>query len=400
MVAVDLNPWNKVIERVAKDLHSGKLKPSDLDDELVKNTYDYLNKGVAEGYGAKYYNTDAQNTQTVQRIQQNLYQFSGAKTYQQLKEYNSFLVDDKGVERSFNAFKQLVLDQHPKYNKNYLEAEFQTARSSGQMAAKWQGFLRNQDRYPNLKYKTVGDSHVRDEHARLNNFIAAIDDPIWDRIYPPNDWRCRCSISQTNSGTTPEGERPDLSFMKPEFEINVGKTGMVFHDEAHPYYVIPKKDKKRVAFAFESMKTRLAYGKARYNTNAGHKVFVHPFASINTLNGNFNDALLMANKINRNVKLRPFVDPKIIKGTRNNDYIINNKLATRSVVKTLSFKPSFDLAVKQGSTSVVINITDHDTDIKTVRASVIDAFKKADESIKEVILIASEIVESIKRSAL
>ena len=80
--------------------------------------------------------------------------------------------------------------------------------------------------------------------------------------------------------------------------------------------------------------------------------------------------------------------------------MINNNLATRTEVKTLSFKPSFDLAVKQGSASVVINITDHKTEFKTVKEAVITEFKNADKSIKEVIIISSEIVESIKRSAL
>src|SRR5690606_27352064 len=122
----------------------------------------------------------------------NIYQFSAAKTYQQLAEYNGYLVDENGKERSFNDFKKLVLEKHPKYNQNYLQAEYQTAKASGQMAAKWEGFQRNKARYPYLKYMTVGDEHVRDDHKELHGFIAHIDDAIWDRIYPPNDWRCRC----------------------------------------------------------------------------------------------------------------------------------------------------------------------------------------------------------------
>lgn len=276
---------------------------------------------------------DAVNTKTVQQLKQNIYRFSAAKTYQQLQKFNTYLTDENGKERSFNDFKKLVLEKHPTYNVNYLQAEYQTAKASAQMAAKWQQFQRNKSRYPNLRYKTVGDEHVRDEHRTLDGFCAAIDDKIWDRIYPPNDWRCRCYVQQTNSPVSKE--KPDISFMKPEFSLNVGKTGVVFNEEAHPYYIMPSRDEKAVKVAFESFKLQAGYGKAKYNSNSGGKVFVSDFADPLDLFNNFSVAKVMADK-GMTVKIRPDINANVIKGFKNPEYLIGKSPADLKQIQTFA----------------------------------------------------------------
>ena len=47
---------------------------------------------------------------------------------------------------------------------------------------------------PYWKYVTAGDGHVRDTHAQMDGRIYAANDPIWDIWYPPNGYRCRCSV--------------------------------------------------------------------------------------------------------------------------------------------------------------------------------------------------------------
>ena len=47
---------------------------------------------------------------------------------------------------------------------------------------------------PFWTYMTVGDQRVRPEHALLDGFTARADDPIWNLIYPPNGFNCRCSV--------------------------------------------------------------------------------------------------------------------------------------------------------------------------------------------------------------
>jgi len=366
---------------------------------LITKTFTQLNKGLAEGYGARFNTLTDKNTETVQKLQQNIYQFSGAKTYQQLSEYNSFLTDENGKERSFNDFKKLVLEQSPKYNKNYLQAEYQTAKASGQMAAKWEGFQRNKERYPYLRYRTVGDEQVRDDHRTLDGFTAHIDDKIWDRIYPPNDWRCRCYVVQTNQKPT-DTTKPDLSFMKPEFNVNVGKTGVVFNNEAHPYYNIPKKDEKRMQLAFESMKLRLAYGKPKYTTNSGNNVYVHPFAKATTAYTNFEAGKALAQNLKRDVKVRPFIDTTILKDVTNSTYVINKKQASRNAPKNADFKKALDNAVNDKSSIAVIDLLNTDKTISDTKTAVSKLLtdSKTYETIKEVVIISKDrkTVETLK----
>ncbi len=47
---------------------------------------------------------------------------------------------------------------------------------------------------PYWRYMTMEDFKVRHHHAILNGRVYRFDDPIWDLIYPPNDWRCRCFV--------------------------------------------------------------------------------------------------------------------------------------------------------------------------------------------------------------
>lgn len=351
---------------------------------------------MSEGYGTRFTKMDATNTKTVQQLKQNIYRFSAAKTYQQLQKFNTYLTDENGKERSFNDFKKLVLEKHPTYNVNYLQAEYQTAKASAQMAAKWQQFQRNKSRYPNLRYKTVGDEHVRDEHRTLDGFTAAIDDKIWDRIYPPNDWRCRCYVQQTNSPVSKE--KPDISFMKPEFSLNVGKTGVVFNEEAHPYYIMPSRDEKAVKVAFESFKLQAGYGKAKYNSNSGGKVFVSDFADPKDLYENYTSAVRMADK-GITVKIRPHIDSNVIKNHKNPEYLINKLIADRAEPKKArGIISAIDEKVnKQLCECVVLDFTTKFNDTRFNAAKAIKGAVKKNKKLKTLILIFEKEVIQLKR---
>lgn len=213
-------------------------------------------------------------------MQQNLYRFSGAKTYQQLKEMNTQLIDSKGKIRSFNQFKNAVLKVHKTYNKDYLQAEYQTAKSSAQMARKWQGFENDQDLFPNLKYRTIGDARVREEHAALDGIIRPVNHAFWNTHYPPNGWRCRCSVQQTTDAETTD----DINInIEESFNNNVGKTKQLFLEKKHPYFVIPKGDKTNVTtkinglLAIHSAKEIVKFGKKWLVGNTYKTIDKKPF---------------------------------------------------------------------------------------------------------------------------
>jgi SPP1 gp7 family putative phage head morphogenesis protein len=47
---------------------------------------------------------------------------------------------------------------------------------------------------PFWQYMTVGDDRVRPEHRVLDGFVAQATDPVWNKIYPPNGFNCRCIV--------------------------------------------------------------------------------------------------------------------------------------------------------------------------------------------------------------
>ncbi len=163
---------------------------------------------------------------------------------------NNMLVDENGRIRNFKDFKEAILNVHKRYNLNYLQAEYQTAKRSAQMARQWQDFTENQDLFPNLEYRTAGDQHVREEHRLLEGIIRPINDPFWDVYYPPNGWRCRCAVRQTDQ---PANNKKANITVDEGFKNNVGKTKQVFNQKKHPYFQIPKSDKNLTEQSINNM---------------------------------------------------------------------------------------------------------------------------------------------------
>lgn len=70
--------------------------------------------------------------------------------------------------------------------------------------------------FPYLMYLTVGDQNVRDEHAALDGLILPVDDPFWEKHYPPWDFGCRCLVESLTEeeaiekGVTPPERREKI----------------------------------------------------------------------------------------------------------------------------------------------------------------------------------------------
>ena len=129
------------------------------------------------------------------RLERSNYIFSGIKTFHELNEAFPSLIDENGNRKSFEQFLNDVQKIDKTYNANYLRAEYNFVQASAQMAAKWEGFMRDGDRY-NLQYRTAGDKKVRPTHAALNRVTLPINDTFWEEFYPPNGWNCRCTVVQ------------------------------------------------------------------------------------------------------------------------------------------------------------------------------------------------------------
>ena len=178
-------------------------------------------------------------------LEQNTFIFSGFKTYHELREASTLLKDENGGFKPFERFLSDVQKINNTYNRNYLQAEYNHAVQSTQMAVKWHDFEQDGDQY-DLQYRTANDGKVREEHAILHNTTLPPSDPFWDKYLPPNGWNCRCTVVQVRKGKYPTSDpelamqRGDNCTAKPKqqiFRFNPGKSMKVF-PEKHPY--LPK----------------------------------------------------------------------------------------------------------------------------------------------------------------
>ena len=193
------------------------------------------------------------------KLREDVFVFSGCKTYHELKEASQMLVDETGQIKPLHRFIQDVKEIHPRYNEQYLEAERNFAITSAQMAAKWAEFEADGDRY-DLQYFTAGDGDVREEHAALNGTTLPASDPFWMQYTPPNGWNCRCGVKQvlrdkypqSDSSRSQELGQQATTHLDAEgrnraemFRFNPGAQAVVFPPN-HPYYTnVPDEIKHR-----------------------------------------------------------------------------------------------------------------------------------------------------------
>ncbi len=136
------------------------------------------------------------------RLSRSNFIFSGMKAFHELHEAFPSLVDENGVRKPFERFLNDVRAIDKTYNANYLRAEYNFVAASADMAAKWERFSQDGDRY-NLQYRTAGDGRVRPEHAALDGVTLPPSDSFWQEFYPPNGWNCRCNVIQVRKSKYP-----------------------------------------------------------------------------------------------------------------------------------------------------------------------------------------------------
>lgn len=157
-------------------------------------TVSALNEAIEAGIGQS-----KPSAIMIQRLKESNYIFSGFKTFHEMKEAFPLLVDENGNRKPFKQFLKEVQTVNEKYNSHYLRAEYNFAVTSSEMAAKWEQFEEGGDRY-DLQYRTVGDDKVRASHRKLDGVTLPPSSPFWDEYFPPNGWRCRCTVVQVRKG--------------------------------------------------------------------------------------------------------------------------------------------------------------------------------------------------------
>jgi SPP1 gp7 family putative phage head morphogenesis protein len=101
-------------------------------------------------------------------------------------EYNS-------VELGTNIIKDISGAQ---WTRSYAENVFRTTGATCYSAGRFKQLSDPDVKHtiPGLQFSAVRDADVRPNHAAAHGLIAAVDDPIWQRLSPPLGFNCRCDL--------------------------------------------------------------------------------------------------------------------------------------------------------------------------------------------------------------
>ncbi|MFA7542770.1 MAG: phage minor head protein [Candidatus Cloacimonadaceae bacterium] len=120
-------------------------------------------------------------------------------------------------------------------NPYHLRTNYDTAANAAYAAGQWQQIEEYKLYFPYLRYVTMRDEKVRDEHWAMDGLIYPVDDPFWDSYTPPNGWNCRCSVEQLLESELPEDYQPmepDTPVrVDPMFKNNPGKSKKLSNQE-------------------------------------------------------------------------------------------------------------------------------------------------------------------------
>lgn len=122
-------------------------------------------------------------------LEMNIWHFSAAKTLAEIQALNQVLRESKGYE----DFRQRAGNIQAKFE-GWQRTEYQSAINCAEGISTYRRLKQQVKVFPYWEYKTAGDSKVREEHAALDGLVLLHSDPLWDKIYPPNGWNCRCYV--------------------------------------------------------------------------------------------------------------------------------------------------------------------------------------------------------------
>ncbi len=217
-----------MIRRIFKD----ELPEDQIDSDYYLRVANLLSDAVTEGMSQNSSdNYDRAMTQAA--LQHSVFSFSGFRAFDQQMQIREHLIDENGEPVSFATFRRRVIADGEIFNENHLRTEYTNALRTAQAADKWQ-YLQ---RFELLEYRTAGDERVRESHAELHGKIYPTKAKIWDLIYPPNGWNCRCTVipadgkkADTDSN---EMRRKMKKVLPAYFQKNAGKDLVIFNKN-HP----------------------------------------------------------------------------------------------------------------------------------------------------------------------
>lgn len=243
----DEKVYRPLLEAVAKRLANGEINEDEMETELYLTLANAFQKGYESGYGRPLLSAsgayDLTSVARFNTIRNNLFAFSGAKTYAQMNELRDYLYDN-GKLRPLTEIITKAKEVNAKYNVSYLETERDFVIRAGTMGSRWADIERDKSQYPYLRYVTAGDGRVRPEHAAMDGITLPVDSSFWSQYLPPNGWNCRCDVEQISEpeeiSSLENANKAGAAATPEQFRKNYAES--VPFDASHPNFeAIPQK---------------------------------------------------------------------------------------------------------------------------------------------------------------
>lgn len=335
-----------VVDDAINQLYNDRTISAKTKKELFKSHYEPLKMAVNEGFGGAKLEYGTPNYDFLKQLQTNTAVFAIFKSHASQKEMAALLKDASGNLRTKQDFILEAKKVDATYRTQYLDVEYDTAARQARMASQWAKYEKNKRLFPNLRYILSKAAKPDEKHLKYVNIIRPVDDSFWNAHYPPNRWRCQCSVESTRLEAT--DVPANLPPVPAEFAFNSGKTGQIFDLKNSEYIksVPPKEQPKLIKEATKEVVKSAAAGAAFqpvYESKKAGKVEAHPLAFDNAdYQENFNFAKQLANK-GEKIKILPTVKDsslraellpyKGIKPGKNPDFLLNDDFVAE--LKTL-----------------------------------------------------------------
>jgi hypothetical protein len=272
-----------VVNNAINQLYDDRVIDDATKKQLLQTHYEPLKMAVEEGFGKKLVNIEygTPNYEFLKNLQTNTAVFASFKNHSSIKEMVALLKDADGNLRSRDSFKHEALKIDADYRGSKLDAEYDTAVRQARMAANWQKYEKNKRLYPNLKYILTKAAKPDEKHLQFVGIIRPVDDPFWNTHYPPNRWRCQCSVEQSDDDET---DIPNnLPPIPADFAFNSGKLAQIFDINNSDYIKAAKPNEQPALIkmgktvAMNDMLKTVTY-QPLYQSKNGNTVEAHPLA--------------------------------------------------------------------------------------------------------------------------
>ena len=237
------------IEKLIEGIYDGSVTKYKLPKSLYNAIASHFEKGLYKGFGMNLTEAVGKDFELLTELRENVYMFSAAKTFQQVKEIGGLMINEDGTIRTQREFRNIGRATFDQWNSNWGNSEYNTAVGQATNAIKWREIEGNKHIFPILLYSAVMDLNTSKICAALNGLSAPVNDPIWNKVCPLNHFNCRCVLMQKEAdhALTPDHEKEAAvksteEKMSDVFKMNSGKDGYVFKPD-HPYFEVHPKDK-------------------------------------------------------------------------------------------------------------------------------------------------------------